>query len=696
MFLERANEVYHRFGFWLLAVGLSAVLLSWGYVASLWGTIFFGLGLLLAVSDPVALVFGRGQRAERPHFLAWGLCLLALAFFVLREVLDQPLDKATEGTPLITRIRYVLLVFFFLSLAGGLFLRLGLALGYTARRSVAGAQERQRSLLRAVGAAVGALVFLVLANYVGHVRNPSWDVSPGYFSFGSNARTVLATLDRKVEVIAFLPAQQMVRRTKELTPPELSSIAEDVRGMLEQLPLINGRISLQFQNADLGLPNLTEFGSVNNGTVIFRVRKTDAPAVDDRPYVERRVYVYNERDLEKFEREVVRALVQVSSPSKNVYFTAANGERYEFTDTARKLEGIEEFKESLRFYNLSLRKLDHQQNWPPEIPKDAEALVLAGPTVPFAKEGREAIIRYLQNGGRVFLAIDPDGREDFDWLFQAMQGKQYQFHREPLSNGYPTVAITDSLAQHPSTENTALRADRLLVLPQMGRFEERKAGKEAPDLAARVLNLKATVTINSQPSTVIDRNRNGKKDAGEEAGRYNLAIAFEPAAPAKSASPAPGAKGAPGAKEAPGAKTVPGAKDAKESKTGAAGTKTPGPASGKVEKSAGAKQATEGARLVVFGGVNWITDRALSYRVVGREHKNLIVALDSMLWLTENPLAATIQPEPRQSRNIQVTDELKFRNILLGMVLFPLLTGGLIGLGVYLYRRRRRFVGEEA
>lgn len=85
----------------------------------------------------------------------------------------------------------------------------------------------------------------------------------------------------------------------------------------------------------------------------------------------------------------------------------------------------------------------------------------------------------------------------------------------------------------------------------------------------------------------------------------------------------------------------------------------------------------------------------MGYRVIGREHKNMVLALDSMLWLIENPLAAAIQPEERKARNIQVTDELKFRNIVLGMIVFPLLTGGLIALGAFIYRRRRKFVGEE-
>ena len=669
MFLERLNSLYHRFGFWVLAVGLAAIFLSWSYAASLWGAVFIGVGSVLAFSDPVALSACGTQRAERTHYFAWGLCALALVLFLIRDLLDVPLDKASEGTPLITRVRYLLLVLFFVTLAAGLLLRLGLLLGHTARRSVTETLQKQHrhSLLRAVGAIVGAMVFLVLVNYVGHTRNPSWDLSPGYFSFGANARTVIRSLDRKVEVIAFLPAQQMVRRKKDVTPPELALVAEDVRSMLEQLPLINGRVTLDFRNADLGLVDLTEFGSVNNGTIVFRVRKTGLAAADDRPYVEQRVYVYNDRDMETFEMKAVRALVQVSSPSKNLYFTAANGERFDFTDTARKLEGIEEFKESLRFYNLALRKLDHQQHWPPEIPKDAEALAIIGPTVPFDAAGQAAIISYLKKGGRVFAALDPDGKEDLEWLFRAIQGRQFKYEREVLSNNYPGIAVTDSIPQHAATQNIALRADRILVLPQTGRFVDRKAVKEEVQPGTRVLNLKPTVIINSSPGTVVDKNRNGKKDLGELDGRFDLAIAFEPAAepPAK--------KGPPGAKTEPVTGKSP------------AGT----------QKSPTGERA-EGARLVVFGGVNWITDRALSYRVVGREHKNLILALDSMLWLTENPLAAAIQPEPRQSRNIQVTDELKFRNILLGMILFPILTGLLIGLGAYTYRRRRRFIGEES
>lgn len=534
--MERLTNIYFRFGFWIHAVGLGTALISWSFVDSYWGVALVAIGSLLAVSDPVVLLgIKRERQPERTYLIAYGLALLAVLLYVVRVALDVPLDKSGDGTPLIVRLRSLLLVLFFVSFSAGLLLRLGLMLGYSSRRSVTEslARIRQQSLARAVTSLVGALLFLVVVNYGTSLRNPSWDLTPGYFSFGSEARTLVRSLDRTVEVIAFLPAQQMVRNRKSgVTPPELFLVAEDVRGMLEQLPLINNRISLDFRNADLGLIDLTEFGSVNNGTIVLRVRKTGAAAADDKPYVERRVHVYNEKDLEKFEKEIVRALIQVSSPSKVMYFTASNGERYDFTDNARKLEGLSELQEAMRFYNLSIRRLDHQQNWPPKVPDDADALVIAGPAVPFSDDARAAVVEYLKKDGRVFISIDPAGKEHFGWLFAAMQGKQYTYSNEPLSFRYPDIVITDSIPEHRITESVALRADRIMVLPQTGRFEEARGdAKGAPGPFERVLNFKSTAIIHSAPGTVVDLNRNGKKDGAELTGRYTLGLAFEPAAP---------------------------------------------------------------------------------------------------------------------------------------------------------------------
>ncbi|HNJ35260.1 MAG TPA: LPXTG cell wall anchor domain-containing protein, partial [Leptospiraceae bacterium] len=62
----------------------------------------------------------------------------------------------------------------------------------------------------------------------------------------------------------------------------------------------------------------------------------------------------------------------------------------------------------------------------------------------------------------------------------------------------------------------------------------------------------------------------------------------------------------------------------------------------------------------------------------------------SLSFLMENPIAAGLVPEQRKTRSIPVTEGLKFRNFILGVVAFPLSTVLLTLGGVWLYRRRRK------
>jgi len=68
--------------------------------------------------------------------------------------------------------------------------------------------------------------------------------------------------------------------------------------------------------------------------------------------------------------------------------------------------------------------------------------------------------------------------------------------------------------------------------------------------------------------------------------------------------------------------------------------------------------------------------------------------LDSMLWLVGGSEIPGIVVKERTDRAIQVNDDLKLRNIVLGVFGFPVASGLLLALSLYLYRRRRKF-GEQ-
>jgi ABC-type uncharacterized transport system involved in gliding motility auxiliary subunit len=106
----------------------------------------------------------------------------------------------------------------------------------------------------------------------------------------------------------------------------------------------------------------------------------------------------------KGEQQLTAAIIGLveGKPSK-VYFTEGHGEHsiqdmqtpqgYGVLGAALKSENVE-------YTNLNLASKG-------EVPDDADAVVIAGPSITFAPVEEEALDRYLQNNGKLFILLDP-------------------------------------------------------------------------------------------------------------------------------------------------------------------------------------------------------------------------------------------------------------------------------------------------
>lgn len=628
-------DIFARQGIWIQTIASLVLMVASSFLDGVTGPVFLVVSALVLIADPLVLVVHSrkaGLKLQSGYLYSLGLLVLALVLFFVRSKLNVSIDTVTNAEDaMLTRIRRVLLALFLFSYAGFFVYRLFICLGEGGLRAseVAADVKRRTVLVRSMLSLLAALPLFVLVNYLAHLRNPTIDLTPGYFSFGEASRTILKSVPAEVQVTVFLPELQAMKDpSMSKTQPELFRIAEDVRVMAEQLPVINSNFKLKFRNADLDLTASQDFGPVNNGTFVLRVLKQGILAPDGKPYIERRVYVFNENDMERLEREIVRAAIQVSTPERTIYFTAINGERWEFSDRARLPGGLETLKESLRFMNYQLKPLDLQSGWPGAVPENADAVVIAGPSSQLSAEARKSILDYLGRGGKVMAAIDPAGPEDMSWLLEACDST-YRLQKAFMSSEsvLPGIPITDSFENHRITENLNLAGRAFIVLPESGLFAQRPANAPAPALVLQSgqEKLKQTVFLYTRYNTILDTNRNGKKDPGEESGRYPVGLAFE-------------------------------------------------------------YPDHKGARVVVYSGVGWLTDLGLRFRI---DQRNIILAQDSISYLLESPLAAALIPEQRKSRSIPITDDLKFRNLILGVFAFPLGTVTVIGLGVFFFRRRK-------
>ncbi|MCB1324594.1 MAG: Gldg family protein [Spirochaetales bacterium] len=655
--MERLFALYHRAGVWIGLAGQLTAYLATLWIDSVTGLSFLVLGALLGLSDPLVMTLGARKDGARPEsglLYSWGLAILAAVIFTVRVLTEAPATRLAAGDEsLLSRFRLLLLFFFFFALVGAFVFRFAISLGYALNRFATASLRRQRQnyMRSTVVSTLAAIPLLVLVNYITTVRNPAIDL-PGNYSFGEDASRIIASIESPVQVFVFLPQLQAVRRQADsVTPTELYTISEDVRIMMEQLPVLNSNVSVQFLNADLGSFDTEEFGAVNNGTIVIRANRREIESiVTDSPYIERKVYVYSERDMRRLEKDVTRALIHVSSPQMHIYFPNLNGERFGFTHTANRIGGLDTLRRELGFYNASIRALDQSNGWPGPIPEDADVLFLAGPTVPYGPEARAEIVRYLESGGNVIVALEPAGREDFGWLLSEMGGSQYSFVPRVLTNtNIPGLAITNGTVSHAITEALQSGPRRDIVLVESGYFEEgaRPASQapvpqaapapapDAPETTAPVFrslrDLIPTPFLYSTFDSYFDQNRNGRFDGSEERGRRALAIAY--AQPDNPETP----------------------------------------------------------RLAVFSGVDWLTERAFAVPV---QSDNVRLIVDTMMWMVENPVVAGLVPDEPGEETTQLTDEIKFRIMLFGLVVFPVGISAIFAVLLYQYRRRRRFIDQ--
>ncbi len=106
------------------------------------------------------------------------------------------------------------------------------------------------------------------------------------------------------------------------------------------------------------------------------------------------------------EEKLTNAIVSLTrTADKKVYFLTGHNERVIAGPDAEGKEGFKFAAEALRNENYRVETLLVAQTG--DVPEDANALVIAGPTRPLPPEEVSAVQRYLDRGGAVMVLVDP-------------------------------------------------------------------------------------------------------------------------------------------------------------------------------------------------------------------------------------------------------------------------------------------------
>jgi hypothetical protein len=164
--------------------------------------------------------------------------------------------------------------------------------------------------------------------------------------------------------------------------------------------------------------------------------------------------------------------------------------------------------------NHEVRNLSASEGLATDVPADAAALLVIGPTSPFLPEESAALRRYFDRGGRIWLALDPESRLEFKDLLGTLG---LTFAPTVLCNDQVYARIsnqpsdrsaiaTASFSSHPSV--TTLSSGRVpMVLIGAGYLEEMKEKPAGTSI---------DFTVRTHPATWNDSNHNFQFDPPAE------------------------------------------------------------------------------------------------------------------------------------------------------------------------------------
>jgi hypothetical protein len=392
---------------WLLAGGLVALFVGERVLPgfTLVRALFSGAGALAVLGSAAwraaswSAATGEARRVQGWLLVAHVGCIVALLGYMISSADGMDL-LGIEFAEAESRDRYVVVVqvLWTILLAVSLFPILGAQLALAEHRHAQGEAagvEAYRVLETATSgltvALAAALLFVV--GGIASARDETLDLS--YFRTatpGASTIAMISGLDEPLRVLLFFP--------------EVNPVKDEVLTYFRALADATGKVTIE-EHDRLGEPRLAqEHQVVQDGTIVFL--RGDQPGrlevgatlASARPLL---------RGLDRrFQTTVMPALRRRQA----VYLTTGHGELNDSTGrrvSEAPLGGVSTLRELLGFIGYDPRDLGLTAGSGNQVPADAAAVLVLGPRRPFLAEEVAALERYLDEGGSILFALDPEG-----------------------------------------------------------------------------------------------------------------------------------------------------------------------------------------------------------------------------------------------------------------------------------------------
>ncbi len=524
----------------------------------------------------------------------------------------------------------------------------------------AGASGSRRESFRKAGIeattlGVGGLLVLALfgmVNYYSHRHYKRFDwTSSQVYSLSEKSLNVVAGLDREIDAVVFLDpsspvygqAEELLGRYEAASSSFKKRVVDPAKNLLEARQLV-------------------ERYNIERNNVILLTSGDDRRVIDETDLVE---YDYSGAQLgqaptikefkgEQLITSAVLELVEAEKPK--ILFTTGHGEGA--LDAPSDPRSLAQAKDLLGKDNFELEEWDSASAI--EVPADTDLVVIAGPTTNFFAPELDVLSRYLEQGGRLLVLVEPvlDGSElgGGDTLTTWLAGYGVEVGNNVVIDPTtqlpffgPETVYTDSYGFHPIVDDLDQTRSRVL-------FTLARSVRKADDAPGEYEIAELVKTSSSAwGETDLTDVENLQADEGEIEGPVALgvAVSFKVAGEEEDAGDEP--------LEDETALFEPGG----ETETEDDDAEAPAPE----------------ARLAVFGDLDFASNSQLANAANGA------LVLNTFNWLVQREQLISIPGrKPEETRLAMSSSELGTVYLLVMLILPGIAV--LTGVSVYLRRRR--------
>jgi hypothetical protein len=351
-----------------------------------------------------------------------------------------------------------------------------------------------------------ALVFAFSLAYVSSERDKKVDLA--YFRTtrpGEVTRRIVRNLDQPIEVALFFPAGNEVR--------------EEVDNYLNDLSKESAQLKVTHYDYDIDPLKAKEYGINTNGVLVFvRGKRHEQLGLPKELEAAR-------SPLRSLDKEVQQRLMMVVKPPRTFAFTLGHGERsWEKPESdTDKRPGLKTLRDVLVDQTYDVRTLSAAEGLGQDVPKDISVVAVIGPQKPFLPEESAALNRYIDRGGRVLIALDPENKVDMHEVLEPlslsykaeMLANDQVFARRTHQDSDRANLVTATFTSHPSvTTLQRLGARAPLILPGAGWINTKRERSAATPVDS---------PIKAHYATFVDKNGNFQPDPGEDRRAWELA-----------------------------------------------------------------------------------------------------------------------------------------------------------------------------